>query len=163
MFDTVIDYIKSNIDSIHYNANIGVVVYNTNVKFLSIPDNLEPNNVKLITCADMNDSFCALSEGELFLNLEKEREKIDLLLDKVKELKDTLDEEASYMSIVGNTTPILRTINDSMRKTGGKALLFCADIPIGGEGALQRTKLDEGKKDDTYRVKVGKIGLIGLE
>lgn len=146
-------------DSIHYPANIGVVLYNVNVKFLAIPDDLNPENVKLTTCADLDDSFCALSTGELFLNLKKSKAKVELLFEKIKELKKEFENEIVSGNYCPNSTLVLHTILDAMRETGGCATIFASDLPIGGVGALNKLGLDDGKSDQTYKILVSNCSL----
>ena len=138
-------------------ANVGFVIYSTIVQFIAIPDDLNPDNIKLITCADMDDSFCALSTGELFLNLGKQRDKIDLLVTKLYEIKDLFLEDQKYTGGgTSNTTPVIKTVLDAMATTGGKAILFCTDLPLGGSGALKKLRLDDGKDFKAYKMKVKK-------
>ena len=40
IFDAVLEYIQANLESVHYPTSVGVLVYNVNVKFLAIPDDL---------------------------------------------------------------------------------------------------------------------------
>lgn len=108
----------------------------------------------MVTCADLDDSFSALSTGELFVSFNNEKDKLDLLINKLFEIKETFQEEIISKNPAPNTTVVLKTILDAMKQSGGKAVLFCTDLPIGGQGALAKLGVDDGKSDQTYKCKV---------
>jgi hypothetical protein len=133
------------LDSIPYDANIGIVTFNHGVTFYSIPDDLSTENIKRITCLDQQDPFCALGDEELFINITKSREKIDFLLSHLTEIGENYAQKG--------TTPlhfdiVLETISQGMA-TGGKVLLFASTQPSPGRSALSGLPLDDGKSEKT--------------
>jgi hypothetical protein len=75
-----LQHIQGNLDSINYDAKVGIITFNTSVTYYSIPEDLSEENIKRVSCIDTENPFCALSEGDLYLSLAEEREKIDFLI-----------------------------------------------------------------------------------
>jgi hypothetical protein len=147
-----IQNIQACLDSIPYEANIGIVTFNHGVTFYSIPDDLTTENIKRISCLDQEAPFCALGDEELFISVSKDREKIDFLLNHLLELGEGYSQKGS---VPVQFDIVLETISQGMAN-GGKVLLFAGTQPTTGRSTLAATSLDDGKGDKTrYFPKVG--------
>jgi Sec23/Sec24 trunk domain len=118
--------------------------------------------VKIVTCADLDDAFSALSTGELFISLNNEKDKLDIIVSKLYEVGNLFYDEIVSKNPAPNTTIALNTILDAMKETGGKAVIFCTDFPIGGIGALSKVGPDDGKSNQPYKILVKPYFLLKI-
>ena len=148
IFDTILTHVQSCIDSIQYDAKIGIVTYNHTLTFYTVPDDLQDENVKRTVSMDSENPFCALSEGDLYISISQERDKIDYLVNHLHKLGEALLSNHSTKTTPPpiNIDHVIATASQSMEQTGGKVLIFGSSPPFDGKGVLKISDIDDGKK-----------------
>lgn len=148
-------HIQNTLDSIPYDANLGIVTFNHSMTYYAIPDDLSNENVKRISCVDFESPFCALSQGELYINVAKSREKLDFLINHLTEAAKNFDTSKAANI---NLDILFESIAESMQHTGGKVLIFGCTLPNLGKSATAIIDTDDGKSDKTrFAIKVSQV------
>lgn len=154
IYSMILSHIESNIDSIDYPARVGILVYSQSAKFFSFVGKGKNVELKVTEIVDINDPFCALNEGELFMSIADERDKISKVFEALYSL------EQSFPTSLGadfeaNIGVALRIVLDSMKIIGGRAMVFGTTIPQSGQfGVPSTVNYDDGASKDKYSVNV---------
>jgi len=147
-----LQHIQGNLDSINYDAKVGIITFNTSVTYYSIPEDLSEENIKRVSCIDTENPFCALSEGDLYLSLAEEREKIDFL---INHLIQQAEKMSSAKAQPTNMEIVIESILQSMQYSGGKAIIMGISQPQDPKCMTKVTENDDGKQTKVNKYLVG--------
>ena len=149
VFHSSLQHIQNCLDSIQYeSAKVGFVTFNHSATFYSVPDDLSQENVKRTVCVDAENPFCVMSEGDLYLSIKEERDKIDFLINHLQQISEAvgLAQNPKKPALPLTLDIVIASAAESMQHSGGKVLLFGVTMPAGGKSALKQSATDDGKK-----------------
>lgn len=142
IFVQALSNIQTTLENIDYDLKIGIITYDSNINFYSIPDD-ESQMPSIIRLMDHEDAFGALGFDDLFLSVSDttQRSKLERLFeilysfcDKQYQLyssrkKELTKSEASIGSC-------LQVISDVLKEVGGRAIIFSSTPCYSGPGAF---------------------------
>lgn len=149
IFSSTLQHIQSCLDSIQYeSAKVGFVTFNHSATFYSVPDDLSQENVKRTVCIDAENPFCVLSEGDLYLSIKEDRDKIDFLINHLQQISEAVlaVQNPKKPALPVSLDIVIASVTESMAQSGGKVLLFGVTIPSAGKSVLKQSVADDGKK-----------------
>ena len=123
----VINSIKTNLDSFHNmeNSYIGFSLYDSkNIYYFYV----EKDDVRLTIMGDINDPFCPISLKKLYLRINENKEKIELLLEKINNFIDEKNQnfqENKRIKPVSTITGVaIKSGVESLLENGGRLMIF---------------------------------------
>ena len=134
----VINSIKTNLDSFHNmeNSYIGFSLYDSkNIYYFYV----EKDDVRLTIMGDINDPFCPISLKKLYLRINENKEKIELLLEKINNFIDEKNQnfqENKRIKPVSTITGVaIKSGVESLLENGGRLMIFTPNPCNHGFGA----------------------------
>ena len=134
----VINSIKTNLDSFHNmeNSYIGFSLYDSkNIYYFYV----EKDDVRLTIMGDINDPFCPISLKKLYLRINENKEKIELLLEKINNFIDeknqTFQENKRIKPVSTITGVAIKSGVESLLENGGRLMIFTPNPCNHGFGA----------------------------
>ena len=134
----VINSIKTNLDSFHNmeNSYIGFSLYDSkNIYYFYV----EKDDVRLTIMGDINDPFCPISLKKLYLRINENKEKIELLLEKINNFIDeknqNFQENKRIKSVSTITGVAIKSGVESLLENGGRLMIFTPNPCNHGFGA----------------------------
>ena len=134
----VINSIKTNLDSFHNmeNSYIGFSLYDSkNLYYFYV----EKDDVRLTIMGDINDPFCPISLKKLYLRINENKEKIELLLEKINNFIDEKNQnfqENKRIKPVSTITGVaIKSGVESLLENGGRLMIFTPNPCNHGFGA----------------------------
>ena len=134
----VINSIKTNLDSFHNmeNSYIGFSLYDSkNIFYFYV----EKDYVRLTIMGDINDPFCPISLKKLYLRINENKEKIELLLEKINNFIDEKNQnfqENKRIKPVSTITGVaIKSGVESLLENGGRLMIFTPNPCNHGFGA----------------------------
>ena len=134
----VINSIKTNLDSFHNmeNSYIGFSLYDSkNIYYFYV----EKDDVRLTIMGDINDPFCPISLKKLYLRINENKEKIELLLEKINNFIDeknqNFQENKRIKPISTITGVAIKSGVESLLENGGRLMIFTPNPCNHGFGA----------------------------
>ena len=134
----IINSIKTNLDSFHNmeNSYIGFSLYDSkNIYYFYV----EKDDVRLTIMGDINDPFCPISLKKLYLRINENKEKIELLLEKINNFIDEKNQnfqENKRIKPVSTITGVaIKSGVESLLENGGRLMIFTPNPCNHGFGA----------------------------
>ena len=146
----VINSIKTNLDSFHNmeNSYIGFSLYDSkNIYYFYV----EKDDVRLTIMGDINDPFCPISLKKLYLRINENKEKIELLLEKINNFIDEKNQnfqENKRIKPVSTITGVaIKSGVESLLENGGRLMIFTPNPCNHGFGACAPRESFNKEKD----------------
>ena len=146
LFANTISIIQSTLDSMPnpLNTQICILWVDDHVHCYNVPKDLEREPIEY-QIWDIHDPFLPIPISQLLLNLESDRERIDLLLEKLPEIHTI--EEAKFKPASLNLTSAYMIAYEILEKTGGRIMTFYSRLDNVGPGV--NTVMDNHKLYNT--------------
>lgn len=134
LFLQVLELLKNSLDSIPNpeNTQIWILTVDEYVHWYNFPNNIE-HGPKIHIACDAEDPFLPIPTSELMLNLENDRQKIDILLERLSEIHTA--EETKSKELKLNLSSAISMAADILGCTGGRVLAFTSRLDNAGPGA----------------------------
>ena len=146
----IINSIKTNLDSFHNmeNSYIGFSLYDSkNIYYFYV----EKDDVRLTIMGDINDPFCPISLKKLYLRINENKEKIELLLEKINNFIDEKNQnfqENKRIKPVSTITGVaIKSGVESLLENGGRLMIFTPNPCNHGFGACAPRESFNKEKD----------------
>ena len=154
----LLNTIKDNLDSIHNSENsyIAFGLYDEKKIYYFY---IEKDDVKLSIMADIQDPFCPLSLKKLYIRIRDNREKIDLLFDKISSFIEEINK--NFKNNINITNRQISTITgcaiksgvDSLLENGGRVMIFtCNPCFHGFGGTMSRENYNKLNQNDAQKL-----------
>lgn len=153
-------------------TNIGIITFNSTVQLYTHT----MGDVSMIHMTDIFAPFCPIPKSLFLFNLDTEKNKIEIVLNRIASLYVSADKSTvSFGSSGSSAGSAIKIAADSLKGSYGKILLFCSSMPSLGYGKLtnknnpQLYNSDNERslycRSDAYKelLKVCKVGYIGID
>lgn len=122
-----LDYVQS-----PATTDIAICTYDHRMSYYSIPKDLN-NDISIIYVSDLDDPACPIPKEKMFLNIEKDRDKINYLVEKLLKSSETLYQanEAQHPLHQPSTVSvgyIVSSLQQMMDNSLGRIIVFASQI-----------------------------------
>lgn len=108
VFHSILSNVQSSIEGIDYALKIGIITYDTNVSFYSVPEDVN-DQISIVRMCDPEDAFSALGIDDLLLSIhdENDKAKLDRLFEGLFSIADMQYETYSNQKV--DQKPVIGT------------------------------------------------------